>query len=231
MNTINLSVRIISEIFWKIIFSEDELITSSIKTKLFDDLINLEKLRGQADYNTGSIGLTQAYSLYLFLKHFKPEKIIEVGTFIGRSTLSMANAVDTYSDIGEIHTCDMSNNILLPWKGKTNIKQYPNTKSLEMLKELNGEFDLIFLDGRISDEELELLENLISQKTIIILDDFEGMEKGVMNLTKLRKLQKLNNHFQINPPTEEFLKSYQFKTHSLMAALVPINLFRFTNQG
>src|SRR6056300_706260 len=107
MNTINLSVRIISEIFWKIIFTEDELISSSIKIKLFDDLIDLEKLRKQANFNTGSISLTQAYSLYLFLKYFKPEKIIEVGTFIRRSTLSMSNAVDTYSDIGEIHTCDM----------------------------------------------------------------------------------------------------------------------------
>lgn len=231
MNTINLSVRIISEIFWKIIFTEDELISSSIKIKLFDDLIDLEKLRKQANFNTGSISLTQAYSLYLFLKYFKPKKIIEVGTFIGRSTLSMANAVDSYSDNGEIHTCDISNNILLPWKGKTKIKQYPNIKSLEMLKKLDGEFDLIFLDGRISDEELELFENLISKRTIIILDDFEGIEKGVINLTKLRKLQKLNNHFQINPPSEEFLKSYQFRAHSLMGALIPINLFKFTNQG
>jgi len=100
-----------------------------------------------------------------------------------------------------------------------------------MLKKLNGEFDLIFFDGRISDEELGILDNLISQRTIIILDDFEGMEKGIINLTKLRKVNKLNNHFQINPPTDEFLKGYQLKTHSLMGALVPISLFRFTNQG
>ena len=231
MNTINLSVRIISEIFWKIIFNEDELIPSTTKRKLFDDLISLENLRKHADYNTGSISMAQAYSLYLFLKYFKPEKIIEIGTFIGRSTLSMANAIDSYSDNGEIHTCDMSNNISLPWKGKTHIKQYPNTKSIEMLKKLNGEFDLIFFDGRISDEELGILDSLISQRTIIILDDFEGMEKGIINLTKLRKVNKLNNHFQINPPTEEFLSGYQLKTHSLMGALIPISLFRFTNQG
>jgi predicted O-methyltransferase YrrM len=231
MNTINLSVRIISEIFWKKIFNEDELVTSSIKTKLFDDLISLEKLRDQADYNTGSISMAQAYTLYLFLKYFKPEKIIEVGTFIGRSTLSMANAIDTYSTNGVIHTCDMSNNILLPWTGKTSITQYPKTKSLEMIKKLKDEFDLIFLDGRISLEEVGLLENLISKQTIIILDDFEGMEKGVINLTKLRRLHKLNDHFQINPPTEKLLKSYNFfRTHSLMGALVPLSLFKFTNQ-
>jgi predicted O-methyltransferase YrrM len=102
---------------------------------------------------------------------------------------------------------------------------------MDMLKKLSGEFDLIFLDGRISDDELTSIENLISQKTIIIFDDFEGIEKGVMNLTKLRKISKLNNHFQINPPSETFLNTYQFKTHSLMGALIPISLFRFTNQG
>jgi predicted O-methyltransferase YrrM len=231
MNTINLSVRIISKIFWELVFNQDELITLSTKNKLFDDLINLEKLRDQSDYNTGSIGMAKAYCLYLLLRYFKPKRIIEIGTFIGRSTLSMANALDTYSDIGEIHTCDMSNNITLPWQGKTNITQYPKQKSIDMLKKLTGEFDLIFLDGRISDEELTSIENLLSQKTIIIFDDFEGMEKGVMNLIKLRQISKLNNHFQINPPSETFLNTYQFKTHSLMGALIPISLFRFTNQG
>jgi predicted O-methyltransferase YrrM len=231
MNTINLSIRIISKIFWELIFNQDELITLSTKTKLFNDLINLETLRDQADYNTGSIGMAKAYSLYLFLRYFKPKRIIEIGTFIGRSTLSMANAIDTYSDIGEIHTCDMSNNITLPWQGKTNITQYPKTKSIDMLKKLTGEFDLIFLDGRISDEELTSIENLMSQKTIIIFDDFEGIEKGVMNLTKLRQISKLNNHFQINPPSETFLNTYQFKTNSLMGALIPISLFKFTDQG
>ena len=231
MNTINLSVRVISKIFWELIFNQDELITLSTKNKLLDDLINLEKLREQADYNTGSIGMAKAYSLYLFVRYFKPKRIIEIGTFIGRSTLSMANALDTYSDLGEIHTCDMSNNISLPWQGKTKITQYPKTKSIDMLKKLTGEFDLIFLDGRITDDELTLIENLISQKTIIILDDFEGIEKGVMNLIKLRQIPKLNNHFQINPPSETFLNTYQFKTHSLMGGLIPISLFKFTNQG
>ena len=40
MNTINLSVRIISEIFWKIIFSEDELIKSSNSFIVIDDEIS-----------------------------------------------------------------------------------------------------------------------------------------------------------------------------------------------
>lgn len=231
MNNINLSVRIITKIFWEIILSEDEFVTSADKTKLFDNLISLENLRNKADYNTGSIGLSQAYLLYLFLKYFKPIKIIEIGTFIGRSTISMASAIETYSDKGEIYTCDFSNDIKLPWNGKCKIKQFPKTKSGEMLNNLKGEYDLVFIDGRISDEELSTFESLINQNTIIILDDFEGIEKGVINLTKLRKINKLNQHFQINTTPEKLLTKYNLRTHSLMGALVPITLFRFTNQG
>ena len=227
MDTINLSVRVISKIFWELIFNQDELITLSTKNKLLDDLINLEKLREQADYNTGSIGMAKAYSLYLFVRYFKPKRIIEIGTFIGRSTLSMANALDTYSDLGEIHTCDMSNNISLPWQGKTKITQYPKTKSIDMLKKLTGEFDLIFLDGRVTDDELPLIENLITQKTIIILDDFEGIEKGVVNLAKLRQINKLNQHLLINTISEDLLKQYNLHNHSRMGALIPMTLFQF----
>jgi len=227
MKNIKLSLRIISKIFWEIILTEDQFVNSEEKRELFDNLISLENLRGEADYNTGSISISQAYLLYLFLKYFKPIKVIEIGTFIGRSTISMANAIETYSDKGEIYTCDFSNDIKLPWKGKCKIKQFPKTKSSEMLNNLKGEYDLVFIDGRVSDEELSTFESLINQNTIIILDDFEGIEKGVVNLAKLRQINKLNQHLLINTISEDLLKQYNLHNHSRMGALIPMTLFQF----
>ena len=227
MKNIKLSLRIISKIFWEIILTEDQFVNSEEKRKLFDNLISLENLRDEADYNTGSISMSQAYLLYLFLKYFKPIKVIEIGTFIGRSTISMANAIETYSDNGKIYTCDFSNDIKLPWNGKCKIKQFPKTKSGEMLNNLKGEYDLVFIDGRISDEELSTFERLINQNTIIILDDFEGIEKGVVNLAKLRQINKLNQHLLINTISEDLLKQYNLHNHSRMGALIPMTLFQF----
>ena len=48
----------------------------------------------KADYNTGSISFAGSWSLYSWSKYFEPCKIVEVGTFIGKSTWSMAKALD-----------------------------------------------------------------------------------------------------------------------------------------
>ena len=37
----------------------------------------------------------------------------------------------------------------------------------------------MFIDGRISQEDCSLLGQVISQQCIFVLDDFEGVEKGV----------------------------------------------------
>tara|TARA_B110000967_G_C18611948_1_gene424422 strand:- start:154 stop:651 length:498 start_codon:yes stop_codon:yes gene_type:complete len=165
------------------------------------------------------------------MKYFKPLKVIEIGTFIGKSTVSMGYGIDTYSDNGEIVTCDMSNAINIPFEGKTKITQFMKKSSTEMLSELSGKYDLIFIDGRIQKEDLPLLQNLMTPTTILILDDFEGMEKGVSNLQQLRTLELLGKHILISPPTEEALANNRFKTLCCMAILVPLKLFRFTNGG
>ena len=48
---------------------------------------------------------------------------------------------------------------------------------------------LLHLDGRLQIEDFDLLKNNFTEKTILILDDFEGNEKGVVNLNNL-----LNNN-------------------------------------
>jgi len=227
---INISVRQFSKIFWAQIMELTES-TLAEKEALTIKLNGLESLRDHAEYNTGSISFSAAWCIYNLTKYLKVKRVIEIGTFIGKSTISMASAVDYQFNDGEIYTCDFSNSIKLPWNGKTKIHQFQKKSSTDMLKTLNGHFDFCFFDGRLTDEDLPLFNNLINENTVIALDDFEGMEKGVINLINLRKLQKLNNHFLAYPPSENYLKEIGLNSHSLTAVLLPISLIRFTNQG
>lgn len=227
---IRLSISRLSKLIWEIIFDEKEFITNKEIDEFNTNSIALEALRAEADYNTGSVSISQAYLLYLITQFFKPKRVIEVGTFIGRSTIAMAQAMDKYCSEGEIFTCDASNSIELPWKGTTKITQFKKQTSVAMFQQLDGVYDFLFLDGRVVDEDLINMDRLITDKSIIVLDDFEGIEKGVINLTYLKKLRKFQNHQLVYPPDSELLLANQMSKKIPMALLVPRTLIHFTNQ-
>ena len=56
-----------------------------------------------------------------------------------------------------------------------------------MLNGHRGKVDCFFLDGRLAGEDLGLIQELRSQEAVFILDDFEGLEKGVSNALMLRQ--------------------------------------------
>lgn len=186
MRPFNLSVKNFSPVFWHTVLTSTDERRNELE-QLSAELAQLESLRAGADYNTGSITLAAAWTLYATTRYFGFQRALEVGTFIGKSTWSMARAMDREGANGEIATCDASNDIQLPWNGRTRLTQYKRKTSTQMLASLNGLFDFCFLDGRVTDEDLLLLDKVIDQNTVIALDDFEGMEKGVANLFKLRE--------------------------------------------
>ena len=55
-----------------------------------------------------------------------------------------------------------------------------------MLKNETISPDLVLIDGRLQNEDLVLFEKLINTQTIILLDDFEGVEKGLINYIQLK---------------------------------------------
>lgn len=145
----------------------------------------LEALREKADYKTGSISHRDAADLCAIINYFQPASIAEVGTFIGRSTFAMADAMKA----GEIWTCDVSNDLTLPKHKRIPIRQFQRMNSTAMFRSaiLNKRyFDAFYIDGRLSDEDLNLMAECEDVAgSIIILDDFEGVEKGVANAMKL----------------------------------------------
>lgn len=227
---VNLSSRLLTEVFWSIIFSQDEERIFE-KNNLSQRLNALDNLRSEALNNTGSISLAAAWSIYGVVRHFRPKRIIEVGTFIGKSTISMASALEDILIPGEIFTCDAHNDLKLPWSGQTRINQFPMTRSGDMFMAIDAPCDMVFLDGRLKKSDLQLLDPLITQETVFALDDFEGMEKGVINLTHLMTLEKLQNHFLVYPPSFEWLAKRGHTSHSITAVLMPISRFSFTRQG
>ena len=225
----NLSSQLFSEAFWRSMFSEFDFF-KSIQSDIEKESLDLELLRINADYNTGSISSFSAWTLFLLCRYFKVRRAIEVGTFIGRSTMFMAKAMNLQGG-GEIHTCDASNDITVALQSPTSIVQYKKQSSTEMLSALTGIFDFVFIDGRLSDADIERLAELLGSNAIVALDDFEGTEKGVANLFKLRSHPYFQKLFLIPPPTLEMGQKLGFTSRCLTAVLMPPSLITLTNQG
>jgi hypothetical protein len=191
--------------------------------------------RAEMDYKTGSIPLATAVWLYALAKHIKPIRAFEVGTFIGKSTLAIAEGMDG----GVLFTCDASNEAPESLtsenqESSTIIECHPKTTSTSMFTKIAAasddehasEGDLFFFDGRIQGEDMALITHLSHDKTIYAFDDFEGTEKGVANVAQFSR----KAHALIYPPAPELLAPFGVVDRSTLALLVPVGLFRFTAQ-
>lgn len=235
MRTIDLSTRLLSEAVWGRIFEHSAARYRDEGRGLFDALGGLDALRVKAQYNTGSIGTAAQWALYALANLWSPAVVAEVGTFIGKSAVSIARGCDAAGIESAIHTCDMSNTFELPVLSRSRVIQYPGSASTQMLSEmvedgLVGKVDLFHIDGRLSKEDVGLMLQLASPDAIVALDDFEGIEKGVANLFNLRAAGAFSGHCTIYPPSETLLRRFGFWDHALAALLVPRNLLRFTAQ-
>lgn len=180
--------RQISRLFWETIESYH------FHTLPPDDYF--EGLRDQATYNTGSLHREDMADVMDIVAYFRPTFIAEVGTFIGRSTYSLAVGA---GDKATVYTCDASNDIKLPPmpEGAARVVQFPNTTSTDMFKSLladknlDRKIDLFYIDGRVSEADKLLMIGLSNDRTIIVLDDFEGVEKGVANALLLGEAKHL----------------------------------------
>ena len=180
MNAIQIGRKRLSEIVWGII---DEKVDEVPWPKLEHIYVQQQALRKDADYNTGSVPVEDAAELYRVVKFFNPDVIAEVGTFIGVSTRSMREAKSSAT----IYTCDVSNDIRVDLRD-TGIIHYAKKPSHEMFADLADKqikVDLVYLDGRLSNNDVEPLTKIVHDKTVFVLDDFEGVEKGVVNAMML----------------------------------------------
>lgn len=228
-----LSERMLSRVFW------EELKFSIFYEEAASDARKIAEVTApkvnEFPTEAGSISVESSIYLWLLSKYFAPRNVLEVGTYIGRSTLAIA--FGGRDSIEQLYTCDGTfdcldfNTLKSPdiEKAKleaiTQIQYFGKTMSTSLLKELKEKgvkLDLVFIDGRVSNEDCSILSEVMSDRCVLVLDDFEGVEKGVVNAMMLRNA--FRGMFLVNPAVEKNGVSGN------LALLVPTNLLTLTRQ-
>ena len=173
-------------------------------------------------------------TLWLLARYFRPKVIAEVGTFIGRSTLALSEGAG--ESLEEMHTCDYSfSEFGVPpefeasFVHSTKIVYHAKTASTQMFRSMlplhKGAVDCFFLDGRLGNEDISLIQELRAPEAVFIIDDFEGVEKGVANALMLR--QAFNDLVLIRPEVRGISSGAPHTSNTaLMFSARTINLSR-----
>jgi predicted O-methyltransferase YrrM len=164
-------------------------------------------LREKAKFNTGSISLETGLQLRALCHWKQPKVVVEIGTFIGKSTQAL------HAD--HIYTCDKDNDCV---EATDHIKTHPyctSTDMLTQLQEASVQVDLFFLDGRLTDADIPLIRILSKPDTVYVVDDYHEGGKGQANVEKLQPL--LPNYGFVGPYSP-------FAGRSTLAMLVPFQL-------
>jgi len=170
-----------------------------------------DSIRPPKNTKTGTISVAACAYLMAVTSLIQPRIVIEIGTFIGTSILSMRASKHLY-------TCDKDNDCFSSQPG---ITAYGRTRSTVMLTDLLSQgvkADFMFFDGRAQDVDLPLIQQLSLPTTVYGFDDFEGNEKGVWNVRRFIPL--LPGYALIPPPK----KVPWFKGVTTIALLVPKGL-------
>ena len=100
----------------------------------------------------------------------------------------------------------------------------------EIIKNKSISIDLFSFDGRITKNDLIILQEISSLNAIFVLDDFEGIEKGVANVIELSNIGLIKKYILIYPPKKTLLEKLGFMGGCTTACLIPLKLLAFTSQ-
>lgn len=167
-----------------------------------------EARRRLAKYDTGTISEAACLYLRVVTERFQPKVVIEIGTFIGTSALAMR--------ADRVYTCDKSNDC---GPKEKRIVCHPYTGSTRMFTELarrGVRADFFFFDGRIKEKDVDLILELSAPGAVYAFDDYEGQEKGVINVGRLAP--RLPAHYTLVPPPARVL---DLESTTTIALLVP----------
>jgi len=184
-----LSESMIANAFWT------QLLASSCASEadtIAQSIVGLSNETAKAfPTKTGTMSLESTKMLWLLGRYFSPKVVIEVGTYIGRSTAAIY--MGALPSVEKFYTCDATHNAWEPRQlaSKEEIEYFGKTTSTQMFERLASrgvKADFFFFDGRLQDADVNLIKMLSHDKSVFVLDDFEGLEKGVLNGIKLREI-------------------------------------------
>ena len=163
-------------------------------TKKIDDLRQtaIEKYpdipRGPDELDSGTISVPDAKLLYLLVRYFKPKVIFEIGTWIGTSSMIMAEAMKKNNNDGHIYTCDANTFFAVDDLYQdviTTINAYSDV-ALDSIP-TDTKVDFVFADGELTFATIKKLKPLLHKDAIVSTHDFTlPAEKGVLNLIRMQ---------------------------------------------
>lgn len=167
--------------------------------KLLEELSRQTHLK--TPYPNMISGHLQGKILEFISKMIRPKRILEIGTFTGYSAICLAKGL---AEGGELHTIEsndelreMANHFIQESGLKEKITQITGN-ALEKMKQLEGPYDLIFIDGEKSQytEYYKLAVNVLKSGGFIIADNVlwsgKVVDKGEKNDPATKGIMKFN---------------------------------------
>jgi predicted O-methyltransferase YrrM len=234
MRSVYINEEIISKCFWEVIYQHIRY-SPDIAVHSAEILETTRNIQTAFPYGlAGSIDRRAIEELIAIARYFSPRRACEVGTYIGRSALSII--AGSNDSLVEYNTCDYSfDQFQLPRKSveqfslRSKIKYYPKKSSTEMFESISSlvqspSIDFFYIDGRLGSKDVGLIRQLMTEDAVFVLDDFEGVEKGVVNALTLST--QLKGLILVRPSSPLIGSGFAGKT----ALLIPSTLLRVTKQ-
>ena len=162
------------------------------------------------------ITVSQCHFLELITKISKAKKILEIGTFTGLSTLSMALALPDEGTLISLdknkETCSAASAFFKKANQNKKIKTIikPALESLKEIKKENLSFDIIFIDADKSNYQsyYEKVIDLTNKNGLIIIDNvlWHGEVANANNNEKLTTyIRDFNSYVKSDKKTEQII--------------------------
>ena len=166
------------------------------------------------DIKRMQISISQCQFLHLIIKISKITKVLEIGTFTGLSTLSMALALPDEGSIIALDKNEETNKVAIDFFKKANQEHKIKTlikPALESLDEIKNEkFDLVFIDADKMNyiEYYERSLQLLNKNGLIIIDNvlWYGEVVNENNNDKFTKnIKEFNSHISKDTRVEKLI--------------------------
>ena len=164
--------------------------------KYSEELVEVHKTLGERLFRLSDGGrlqdttsLEDCLFLYLLVREFRPKVILEIGTWIGSTALSMAEAVRRNGE-GRVYTVDVNSASRIPPSYDDVIQYFTRTHSdtaLEILASKGVHIDFVFSDANIGRVTVERMKRISDERLIFVTHDFvPPLDKGIDACVSMR---------------------------------------------
>jgi hypothetical protein len=165
-----------------------------VETVRMDLIVNVSK-------QECSTSVEDCLFLYLLIRYFKPKTILEIGTFVGSTLLSIVKACEKNNQDYQIYTIDLEDNlkVSLTEDQKSHITFF-HMHSDYATNLISEKIDFIFADADLTEMTAKKLSPNMDASTIFATHDFvPPLDKGITSLVNIFEYSDLRQNHIIVP--------------------------------